>query len=423
MSIKLHVTKPSVIFTPTAAVALGIAIATHSIGANAFPTVFGKINASLNNYSFEKNNFAESKDSAGAVIKDAAGNTVYTVKGGTTTDSLDNWALESNSSRIGVSGDLSISEGLKAIYRLEYGTKVDNGSNNGQVFSQRNIWGGLEGDFGRVIAGKNDTPLKLIQTNSVLKTDIDRFNDLPLADIGTYLAGENRADNIVQYSSPILLEGLELSLAAVQGEETGIADPKATAPAQNDNGIGSGYSVSAIYGKANWYLGAALDNNVATSDTARLLGEVKFGPLTLGAIYQDAQRHEDVDVLGGYSSFVGASVSAKGVASSANPLLDWDGSTKTTPQYQKQTGYVLNGTWDFPGPWQLKAQYGSSTSTPIAAYSDVELASASLGVDYKFNESTRLYAYTSRLTASGDDKINTATNTNQTFATGIDIKF
>ncbi|HVL01744.1 MAG TPA: porin, partial [Dongiaceae bacterium] len=172
-----------------------------------FPTVYGRINVSANQYDLEKIDFP-------------AGATAGTyLPGGATdvTDELDSSQIESNSSRLGIRGDFDVAEGLTAVYTLEYGTDVDNGTgSNGREFNQRNIFGGLQGNFGRVIVGKNDTPLKTIQTNAVNAGDIDRFNDLALADIGSYLVGENRADNIIQYTSQPVLGGLVVNIASVQ---------------------------------------------------------------------------------------------------------------------------------------------------------------------------------------------------------------
>ena len=398
-----------------AIVSLGLGVFTNQASAG-FPTWYGKLNVSLNQYDLEKSNFA------------VAGTGFATTGATSTTEELSNWALESNGSRLGVTGDFGLNYGLKAIYRLEYGTKVDNGSSGGQTFTQRNIWAGIESDdFGRIIAGKNDTPLKTLQTNSVLKTDIDRFNDLPLADLGTYLVGENRPDNVVQYSSPIWAGGLEVSLALVQGEETGVYESAAVP--QDDDGIGSGYSASIAYGKSSWYLGLAYDSNVATTDTLRLVGEVDIAGVKIGALYQTAERHEDIDRLGGYANFVGASISQKpGVAPGGlNPLLDWDAASGTTPAYQEQTGYLVNVLWKVAGPWSVKAQYGASSSTPLptatATYDDVDLTDLAFGVDFKLSDTAKLYSYYATIEAEGDSRINTESTTDSTFGLGLDLRF
>ena len=78
----------------------------------------------------------------------------------------------SNASRIGVKGSETLSEELKAIYKFEFEVHLDDGDNDGDTFSQRNIYVGLQSNkMGTVIVGKFDTPLKVAQNK------IDLFND------------------------------------------------------------------------------------------------------------------------------------------------------------------------------------------------------------------------------------------------------
>jgi len=388
-----------------------------------FPTVYGKINVSANKYNLEKVDFA-------AVPAAGTNPATFAATGATSnTDELDQGALESNSSRIGIKGDYGLAQGLTAIYTLEYGTDVDNGTgSNGREFSQRNIYAGLQGDWGTVLAGKNDTPLKTAQTNAVLQSDIDRFNDLPLADLGTYLVGENRSDNVIQYNSPILVGGLEVKLALIQNEETGVK--VSSTNKQNDNEFASGKSLAVSYGKAKWFVAAAIDDNVATTDTKRLVGEVVLGPVKLGALLQKAERHDKEDILGGFSNFVGSTPTTVGNPTSPlNPLSDWDGSAPTggttpTQRYKKQDGYLVNAAWKFYGPWSLKAQAGKSTSTPTnELYDDVDIKALAVGVDYKFNDNARLYTYYASLKTDGDNAISTKSVDDKTYAVGLDFKF
>lgn len=398
----------------------GLVSANASAG---FPTLYGKIDLTLNNYALEKSAFpltavnASTYKNVGAV--------------GTTTE-LSNTSLESNASRFGIKGDFGVSEGLTAVYKVEYGIDFDNGTNsNGRELTQRNITGGLQGEWGTVFAGKNDTPLKTIQTNSVYQSDIDRFNDLPLADIGTYLVGENRADNTIQYVSPILFGGLEINIAAIQGEETGVA--VSSINPQNDNRFASGKSISAVYGKSSWYVGLAVDNNVASTDAVRAVGEVTLGPVKLGAIYQTAEQHEKFDVIGPFSTFVNSTTTTLGAQNGLNPISEWDGVANSS--FKKQTGYVLNAAWKISGPWSVKAQYGSSTSTPTPTpsatvvtpapvkYDDVDVHALALGADYKLNDNAKLFVYYATVDAKGDKRINTETVKDTTAAVGVDIKF
>lgn len=389
-----------------------------------FPTLYGKVYLTASQYDLEKNNFALT----------APGATTYRNTGATgTTSELDTSVIESTGSRFGIQGDFGAAHGLTVFYRVEYGIDVDNGTNsNGRELTQRNIFGGIRGDWGQVLVGKNDTPLKTLQTNSVLKTDIDLFNDAPLADIGTYLVGENRPDNVIQYTSPILLGGLEINIAAIQGEETGVdatpapttAVPNPIPNRQDDNGFASGKSISVVYGKAKWFVGAAYETNVLTTDAFRAIGEVTLGTVKLGAIYQKAERHESFDSLQAFSTFVGTNGTTLGAQNGLAVLSEWDGAAGNA--FKEQDGYVLNAAWKVAGPWTLKAQLGHSSTTPSSTtvvYKDVDADALAFGVDYKLSDATRLFSYYASVKAKGDERISTEETIDKTFALGLDFKF
>lgn len=391
--------------------AVGALVSSHASAG--FPTLYGKVFLTANVYDLEKNNFALT----------AANATTYKHVGATgVSTELDSTAIESTGSRIGIQGDFGAANDLTVFYRVEYGIDVDNGTNsNGRELTQRNVFGGVRGDWGQVLVGKNDTPLKTLQTTSVLRTDLDRFNDYPLADIGTYITGENRPDNVIQYTSPILFGGLEINLAAIQAEETGVPVNAATNP-QDDNGFATGKSVSVVYGKAKWYVGAAYENNVATADTLRLAGEVTLGTVKLGGFYQTSERHEDYDTIGGLTStFVGSAGTTQSAQNGLNPLAEWDGASGTA--YKEQDAVVINGQWKISGPWTAKFQVGKATSTPSAAFKDVKTDAAAIGVDYALSDAARLFTYYAKLKTKGDEKINTLASVDKTFAVGLDFKF
>lgn len=377
-----------------------------------FPTLYGKIHLTANQYDLEKNDFAPTAPNA----------TTYLHTGATqATVELDTFAVESTGSRLGIQGDFDANENFTVFYRLEYGVDVDNGTNsNGRELSQRNIFGGLRGAWGSILIGKNDTPLKTLQTNSVLRSDIDRFNDSPLGDIGTYIVGENRPDNVIQYSSPILFRGLEINIAAINAEETGV--PVSGTNQQDDNNFASGKSVSITYGKAKWFVGIGADSNVATTDAVRAVGEITLGDVKLGGIYQTAERHDDVDTLGGFSSFVGTNGTTLGAQNGLNPLSEWDGASGNA--FKEQEGYVLNAQWKIAGPWTAKIQYAQSNTTPINdAYSDAELDGFIVGADYNFNPNTRVFLTYAKVDVKGDEAISTKTTTDSASAVGFDFRF
>ncbi|MFZ6646856.1 porin [Undibacterium sp. TJN25] len=59
-----------------------------------------------------------------------------------------------NTSRFGFRGSEDLGDGLKAVFQLEGGVKLDTGASDGDIFGrQANV--GLEGNFGRVVAGRS----------------------------------------------------------------------------------------------------------------------------------------------------------------------------------------------------------------------------------------------------------------------------
>lgn len=390
------------------AAAVGLVLSSQALAG--FPTLYGKIHLTANQYDLEKIDFP------------ASGSGFAHVGATDTTTELDTFALESTGSRLGIQGDFDASANVTIFYRLEYGIDVDNGTNsNGRELSQRNIFGGLRGDWGSVLVGKNDTPLKTLQTNTVLRSDLDRFNDSPLGDIGTYIVGENRSDNVIQYTSPILLGGLEINVAAIQAEETGVEVSDTNQ--QDDNGFASGSSVSVTYGKAKWFVGIGADSNVATTDAVRAVGEITLGSVKLGAILQKAEAHEEgVDSLGGFSTFVGTTATGVGAQNGLNPLSEWDGASGNA--FKEQDGYILNAQWKIAGPWLAKIQFASSTTTPNnPALDDAELDGFIVGFDYNFNPNARLFATYAKVDVDGDEAISTKSTTDTAAALGFDFRF
>src|SRR5690606_31371840 len=143
------------------AIAVGAAVAFPAVALADGPTVYGKMNVTLEMNSVDPDPGAPNNDSA--------------------------WVLDSNASRLGVKGAYDLEVGnLKAIYQAEYQIDVDEGAG---PFSQRNIFAGLKGDFGTIKAGKFDTPMKTSQGK------VDQFNDLD-GDISSFMTGDERANNI-----------------------------------------------------------------------------------------------------------------------------------------------------------------------------------------------------------------------------------
>jgi len=307
------------------AIAVGAAVAFPGLALADGPTVYGKVNISLENADFDDG----------------------------VNPSEDAWELNSNASRLGVKGDFDLDvAGLKAIYQAEFEMQVDDGDKGGQTFSQRNIFGGLQGNFGTLKAGKFDTPTKKAQGK------VDQFNDIG-GDIKNVLAGENRVSNIIQYSTPKLAEIITLNLAFIPGEGDDL-----DGDGNNEDGIADTTSISLVAEKDMFYGAVSRDTDMSddlvadstgatTLDITRLAVGLKPGNFELGALYQLAEEAEA------------------------------DG---------EDSSIVVSGAFKIDRV-KLKAQYGMTDGD----LSDEEVTQVSLGADYKLAKASKVYAYGTQL--------------------------
>ncbi|MFP6833298.1 MAG: porin [Porticoccaceae bacterium] len=177
--------------------------------------------------------------------------------------STDTWKLNSNASRIGLKGSSQISEGLSVFYKTEFEVAVDG---DGDVFKQRNIYAGIKGQYGSLLAGKNDTPTKQAQKK------IDLFSDA-VGDIKKTFAGENRMSNIIAYSTP-KYGNFSASYAIMPSEA-------------DDGGLADSKSYSVNYEKDGLYVAVAADSNVKEADILRIVSQYKIDAWKLGFMYQE----------------------------------------------------------------------------------------------------------------------------------------
>jgi len=171
----------------------------------------------------------------------------------------------SNASRLGVKGKIDLNHGLTGVYKAEYETQVDDGDKGGETFAQRNIYAGIKGDFGQVIVGKFDTPLKKAQKK------IDLFNDLE-GDIKSAITdSDNRSSNSTQYSTP-KVAGLTATVAHIASE---------------DETVNDGTSASITYSRNKFYAAVAYDTDVnVDTDVVRLVAQYSIAGVQLGGLWE-----------------------------------------------------------------------------------------------------------------------------------------
>ena len=226
--------------------------------------------------------------------------------------STDTWKLNSNASRIGLKGSSQISEGLSVFYKTEFEVCVDDGDCKGNTLGQRNIFAGIKGQYGSLLAGKNDTPTKQAQKK------IDLFND-SVGDIKKTFAGENRMSNIIAYTTP-KYGNFSASYAIMPSEA-------------DDGGLADSKSYSVNYKKDGLYVAVASDSNVKDADILRIVSQYKVDAWKLGLMYQDSEELEDGVIMEKSGYFASVAYKCDNITYKAqygNNENDTEGSDKTT---------------------------------------------------------------------------------------------
>ena len=282
----------------------------------------------------------------------------------------DNWELQSNASRIGVKGDHEINEGLKAIYNFEYETSVDDGDKDGQTFTQRNIIVGLTGNWGTLMAGMHDTPVKM------LGKPVDIFSDLTLGDIKDVVEGENRDKNMVMYRSPSMA-GVKVDFMFSPGEDKG-GDA-----GTSDDQDGPADQISAVVNYTSDFglsVGIGVDSELDNRDLTRFV--VAYGAESWGASLL-VQSAEEIDSAG----------------------------------TEEEKGVIATVHGKF-GSWQPKLLVGQATIEEDGA-DDIDVTQITAGVDYKLGKKTMVFGYYGMVEEETD---NAASDTEKGTTVGIGLE-
>jgi len=275
-------------------------------------------------------------------------------------DNIGDIQVSSNSSRIGFKGSEDLGGGLKAIWQVESGVNVNN--QQGNTWSTRNSFVGLSGGWGTFIAGKHDTPVKIISRK------LDPFGDTIFdtrAIMGTTATGANRfnlrTSNTVAYISP------SWGGFSVIGAFVADAGDNSSVHSDNDN---KAFSGSATYSNGPLY--AALgyewhDDNIGGDKLFRAGASYKFGAFKLGGMVEKGKAGGKGDPGNGFQS-----------------IDRWAGN--------------VFGTFDF-GNNTLKLQVAGAESADIvdnvggivSGFDGDDTWMWSVGLDHKFSKRTKVY--------------------------------
>ncbi|MEZ2904117.1 porin [Acinetobacter terrestris] len=347
--------------------------------AQAAPTLYGKVNVSVDSYDDGKDDKTE---------------------------------VNSNASRIGVKGEEKLTDQLAAIYQAEWEIDVDGGDD---VFKKRNIFAGLKwADVGTLKAGIMDTPFK-----DAAGGYRDVFNDYAHADIKEMMYGEERVENVIGIETdPKLMGGVVFALQAQQGES--ITETTKYTDGARDS-IGDGISTSLSY--ANKDLGfegviagnfksigdfAAVGISNAPADAIRVggsfdLGKIGATGLYLGAMWQTAEISDYTNLQ----------------AFSVTPAYAGD--------YNKveENAWLISATYKLANtPWTFKAQYQQADTDYAVlggASGDSSVDQWGIGADYKLNSQTKLFA--NAIQREWDNSPKKGNADESVYGLGMEIKF
>ena len=282
--------------------------------------------------------------------------------------------LISNSSRLGLKGQLEMQDGLVGLYQIEYQIDPVDGhardevrGENGEIevtdstFIQRNSYVGLKGSFGTLKLGKHDTPLK----KASLKVDL--FNDLK-GDIKNITDGENRITSFLGYDSPVFGGGVSISVSLSKGKDDGVIGTDL------DGEFGTNLSASLKYDiEVIQFVIATEKASIKGFDHNRLGMMIPAGPVTIGLIHTTTES-----TVGNSVDYDATTISIAGKVADGNGKIKFQYGTsdKSSGLSQTQIGYDHKLFKNF----KILAYH--TVRSQDAANSDD--AHTGLGIEYKF---------------------------------------
>lgn len=242
-------------------------------------------------------------------------------------------------SRFGLRGEQVLNEHLTAFFTYEVDVRGFDQADTQTPFSARNTFIGIKGQFGQLIAGRNDTRLKTSEGG------FDLYNETS-GDIAQILPGQDRLGDSLTYLSPSF-GNWSLSATYVLGQDNELQAGK------------DGVAISIGYGDRSlstvpYYLTLTRAQSLNGLDATRLMWQQQFSGLVLGVLLQHSEESD------GERSGTGGYVSAE---------------------------YRFDH-------WRPKVQLGRDTTRLRQATAANHYTA---GIDYVFNRQSKAYLYVTRL--------------------------
>ncbi|WP_299494835.1 porin [uncultured Shewanella sp.] len=312
-------------------------------------------------------------------------NTSYATLSEKKNTSLENWIY------IDITGKDKISQQVNIIYKISslvYNATLDG---NDTPISAYNTYLGLENPFGTVLIGRNDTVFKFSEGN------IDLFNSTN-ADIGNLAAGQTISADAIWYYSPKIINLFSVNTTYLMAKN------------QDDNTVKSTsqYAFTATFGdksllEQNFYFATAYNKGIDSINAYRQVGQIKFGKIFLGGLYQRSKSIKiNEENMKGSTYFITLKYSLDKINLKA--------------EYGRDTSGL---GWYF-----TNATGGSSSSIDRSRYSNILVKQVTVGADYMLASSTRLYSQLSLFQGHYTNaNITNSLESDKIFTIGIDFNF
>jgi len=297
----------------------------------------------------------------------------------------DNWEVTNRSSRLGFKGSEDLGNGLKAIYQIEFGIRSDGGQEqvggDGHT-TLRNTFVGLASDWGTLVVGRHDTPMKM----AFYAAGTERLGDSAIDlnpgrnnPIGVFQ--EFRANNAISYVSPNF-SGFTVAAAVIPGEQSGSkTTTTGSRIVKNDlDGVADHYSLGAMY-KGNG-LKASLGYEVLSSQPVA-------SARTPGQISQQVDQE---------TFQVGASYTMNNFSFGAHYQDTTDFGFLVDADY---TAYAATGKATF-GNNAISLVYTHSELDPKGSNNDVDTDGWGVAAEHNFSKRTKVYAAYASNSADAD---------------------
>jgi predicted porin len=290
------------------AVAIASAFATPAFAATSNVDIYGILNVGI--YSMDDNGYINGNDR--------------------------NLSVTSQASRLGFKGSEDLGGGLSAIWQIESGFNVDETSG---TIGSRNTFVGLKGGFGTILAGKHDTPMKMVGRK------VDNFGDT-MADSRNILGSSAYSDQVWDLRTPNTIAYISPNFSGLTATAAYVASWDASGTNNIDDNDVDAYSLNAIYENGPLMVGGAYEkHNDGTFDESmwRVVAGYKFGDFKLAAQYESADSDDDVQDRNAYGVFANYSMGA--ITLKANYLRagDYKGSTDSgAKQFSIGADYALS---------------------------------------------------------------------------------